>query len=65
MSRGGNYKITEQQAINFWKLFKSGLSTRKASAEAGITFSQGYNIRSGKAWNHVTGKPKVKYDSDY
>jgi hypothetical protein len=62
--KGGHYKITEQQAANFWRLHCSGLTTRQAAAEAGITYSQGFNIRAGKAWNKITGKPKVVYD-DY
>jgi hypothetical protein len=63
-NKGGHYKITEQQAAEFWRLYLSGLTTRKAAAEAGITYSQGFNIRSGKSWNHITGKVKIVYD-DY
>ena len=63
--RGGNFKITETQASEFWRLVSSGnFTTEKACQLTGITRSQGDNIRSGKSWNHVTGKEKVVYD-DY
>lgn len=62
--RGGHYKITEAQAVEFWRLVSGGMSTEKACQAVGITLSQGTNIRSGKTWNKVTGKPKVVYD-DY
>lgn len=63
--RGGHYKITEAQAIQFWQLVKdNGMTTESACQIVGISRSQGDNIRSGKTWNRVTGKPKVVYD-DY
>lgn len=62
--KGGHFKITETQAREFWQLVSNGLTTEKACQLTGITKSQGDNIRSGKSWNHITGKPKVVYD-DY
>lgn len=62
--RGGNFKITETQAKEFWRLVSNGWTTEKACKLTGITKSQGDNIRSGKSWNHITGKVKVVYD-DY
>lgn len=62
--RGGNFKITETQAKEFWRLVSNGWTTEKACQLTGITKSQGDNIRSGKSWNNITGKVKVIYD-DY
>ena len=63
--RGGHYKITEAQAIQFWQLVKDGgMSTGNACQIVGITKFQGDNIRSGKTWNRITGKVKVIY-GDY
>ena len=60
--RGGNYKITEQQAREFWRLICSGVKAADARSTTGITRSQGDNIRCGRAWNHITGLEKVIYD---
>lgn len=55
--RGGNYKITIKQVKKFWKLVNSGKATTKQACEiVGITITQGENIRSGRAWSHITGK---------
>ena len=63
--KGGNVKITVSQVKKFWKLVNSGKATTQQACDfVGITKSQGDNIRSGKSWNHITGKPKVVYD-DY
>lgn len=56
--KGGNVRITEEQARMFWGLVSAGWSTIKACSVAKITKSQGDNIRSGKSWNEVTGKQK-------
>lgn len=60
--RGGYYKITEQQARDFWQLICSGVKASQARNATGITKSQGDNIRCGRSWNHITGLEKVIYD---
>lgn len=62
--RGGNYKITEQQAREFWQLICSGIRADDARRQTGLTRSQGDNIRCGRSWNHITGLEKVVYESD-
>ena len=62
--RGGNYKITEQQAREFWQLICSGVKAAEAMRKTGVTRSQGDNIRSGRSWNHITGLEKAAYEPD-
>lgn len=60
--KGGNYKITEKQAAEFWRLVQGGATTKAAAKSCGITNSQAANIRNGLTWNHITGKKKPVYD---
>jgi len=61
--RGGNFKITEQQARKCWGLILDGCSVKEAAKGAGISYGQAENIKYGAAWNHITGLPK--YERDY
>lgn len=62
--RGGHFKITEEQAREFWQLICSNVKAAEARRISGITKSQGDNIRCGRSWNHITGLEKVVYDGD-
>lgn len=60
--RGGHYKITKQQAREFWRLICSDVKASEARRLTGLTRHQGDNIRCGRSWNQITGLPKPVYD---